>query len=606
MRSASQSALRLTGVLLLLGVATAGEVWSQSRSTPGLRSTPARETQNRVIDQPIQEYFAESVGFTHLGTDFGAVGPAADRIAWESGSVRVSTAADSWAGMWHSLAGLRSEPEVLCDMARCFPALIRPPFQPRCKELFIRCRGRGTIVVEIRSVADESLWAAEIVVDSPQSDTFVRPLPVASLRQCKYATWLVRPAAEVTIDSFGLRIEQPRQPLQTRLFVESLAKLARCYSPQTHLVKDKAHYSAGSFDCIPTSGMFCLAVAVAAHHEFVDQQDALTILRDIHRTVSAIPRGHGLLPHFTTIAGGVAEIAPGTEFSSVDTSLYYHGMLLAAEILGDEKISQELWDQIRQIDFRYLTSEEGNITHGLKGDGQTKLAYDWTDWGGETALVWLLRAMADDRFQPVPMRSPGRVFQGVGFIAEIQSLFYPQFSRPQPDRFSGVNWLQARRALLHDQQNYFPPAVPARQMGVYGLSAGEAERSQGYVANGSEIPNLNLIHPHYLLMSGSIAADPKAIYEPLARMEANGFLPPWGMVENLRADLTEYLPFHGSLNACFECLAAYHLAAAASGKSDAIHTAAERAEPLRQAIQLFYPVKSEAAEKRRRTRALSR
>jgi hypothetical protein len=72
-------------------------------------------------------------------------------------------------------------------------------------------------------------------------------------------------------------------------------------------------------------------------------------------------------------------------------------------------------------------------------------------------------------------------------------------------------------------------------------------------------------------------------------MEEKGLMPPWGLVENVDADLKEYLPMGGSLNASFECLSAYHLWAKANGKPDAIYRAAESCEPLRRAMKTFYP-----------------
>src|SRR6476661_1590459 len=72
------------------------------------------------VNQPVQEYFTPfgvdttpadrgtyGTQFTHLGTDFGAMGPEGGRIGWaEGGAARVDlTKAEGWAGLWHSLAG---------------------------------------------------------------------------------------------------------------------------------------------------------------------------------------------------------------------------------------------------------------------------------------------------------------------------------------------------------------------------------------------------------------------------------------------------------------------------------------------------------------------
>src|SRR5438132_3521781 len=137
------------------------------------------------------------------------------------------------------------------------------------------------------------------------------------------------------------------------------------------------------------------------------------------------------------------------------------------------------------------------------------------------------------------MSNSGKVYNGVGFIAEIQSLFYPQFACEEPDAITGVNWLKARRELLEEQMAYFPktwPGSKAALLGVYGLSAGEGFRGVGYTANGTQTtnranptsclpPSVDLIHPHYILMSGLLRSNPADTYDLLQKMEEAGFIP---------------------------------------------------------------------------------
>src|SRR5439155_3777130 len=179
---------------------------------------------------------------------------------------------------------------------------------------------------------------------------------------------------------------------------------------------------------------------------------------------------------------------------------------------------------------------------------------------------------------------------GVGFIGEIQSLFYPQFDSPRPDAVTGTNWRQLRLVLLAEQQAYYPthePYVLAALTGVYGLSAGEGYRGRGYVANGTHKVKEDLIHPHYILMAGRW--QPAKTYELLQRMEALGLLPPWGMVENITPDLSEYLPMLGSLDAAFECLGSFHMWTRFTGEGDAIDAACRESTLMSKAIAAFYP-----------------
>jgi hypothetical protein len=375
-----------------------------------------------------------------------------------------------------------------------------------------------------------------------------------------------------------LLIQFPPLSLAQRVMLVSYAKLARCYTPARGVAKDIANLPAGEFDNVPASGLFCLATAAACGVGMVDRTFALEALHRVHEVIAGLPRVLGLLPHFIREVDGHNRIHPGTEYSTGDTSIYYHSMLLAAQMLG-------------QIAFTNLKDREGFVVRGLKEDGRTPLTSYWHDWGGETALVLLLERMAEGETARLQMNHSGRVFRGVGFIIEIQSLFYPQFSLDRPDALTGRNWLAERSSLLDQQLHYFPRTWPDRgaaRLGVYGLSAGEGFRGLGYRVNGTERIAEKLIHPHYILMSATLRP-PGDVYQVLHVMETQGLLPPWGMVEDVTADLKEYLAWIGSLNASFEALGAYHLWAKQSGQPDAIYEAAECCPPLRQAIRAFYP-----------------
>ena len=110
------------------------------------------------------------------------------------------------------------------------------------------------------------------------------------------------------------------------------------------------------------------------------------------------------------------------------------------------------------------------------------------------------------------------------------------------------------------------------------------------VANGTQYQSADVIHPHYMLMSAQLRG-PDDSYELLRRMESRGLMPPWGLVENVTTDLTEYAPMLGSLNAAFECLGAYHLAVQTLGRPNNIYQAALDCPPLARAIETFYPRK---------------
>ena len=105
----------------------------------GFAPARAAEPASVRLDQPVQEYFTplgadvtpldqDTYGtrFTHLGSDFGAMGPHAGRVGWApGGAARVDLRdADGWAGLWHSLAGPAAERDRTLDFARCYPPVV--------------------------------------------------------------------------------------------------------------------------------------------------------------------------------------------------------------------------------------------------------------------------------------------------------------------------------------------------------------------------------------------------------------------------------------------------------------------------------------------------
>ena len=611
----------------------------------------ARPARRSSVEQPVQEYFADFRGpspfrgVTHIASDYGPMGPGESWLTWRPGRIEIELKDDGpeWAGMWHSLEGLAREKERTLDFARVYPPWIRDEAQPRCTGLVVRAAGTGTLRIDIRSRDDDIIWEATSRLDTvDETRRLLVDCPTDRLPATKVVAWRATRPCRLSIDSIGLRLQLPPTPFEKRVFLTSYAKLSRCYVRTDGVVKDRAHVPAGRFCAVPASGMFCLATAAAWQLGIVDRAFAEETLHKVHRTMSAVPKARGLLPHFiskslfqndpwegeapaeppSAFRGRLSHAAPvrgsagaspshhasdaahsetasevgdgyrihgKTEFSTVDSALYYHGMLLAAEMLGERAVRDELVQAIRSIELDKLRGANGAISHGLRTDGRTLIRSSWTGWGGETALVLLLERIAlGDAARPKMDRS-GKVFRGRGFIAEVQSLFYPQFGEDRVDAVSGVNWLTARRALLADQMAYLPRDTAAATLGLYGLSAGEGPRGVGYVVNGTATrPTADLIHPHYVLMSG-ILRPPGEVYALLRAMGSRDLFPPWGMVENAKADLSEHHPMLGSLNAAFEALAAYHLWANATGQPDAIYDAARSCPPLARAIRAFYP-----------------
>ncbi len=426
----------------------------------------------------------------------------------------------------------------------------------------------------------------------------------------------ILPAFQAKIVSSGqkrITLAMPKMAPEVRFFLESLVKLGMSYyeTDQFALVKDRAESGAGEMDSIPASGMYALALSAAQAENMVSRDEAVRILRKIYGTVnndSVMPTQYGILPHFVRWkAGKYISLA---EYSTVDTALYYHSMLLASEILGQSDIETGLENAIKKIDFKALTIQNGAgrgfISMGIDSDGKTIFKDKvWRHWGGESALVLLLARMSGQTpgfpvsCNPGEAGSSGNVFDGRGFIAEIQSLFYPQFDSAQPDRLTGQNWVGARRQLLHDQlqrtlEDF--PGSKAAEDGLYGYSCGEAVGmcANNYCENGIKdgenrfIKPQPIIFPHYILMSSQASENPAAQLNKLELLEKKGLFSPWGLAESFDIELKKTDWMMGSLNASFEAISAYHLLGRITGKPDVIYASARRMALLKEAIGIFY------------------
>jgi hypothetical protein len=90
-------------------------------------------------------------------------------------------------------------------------------------------------------------------------------------------------------------------------------------------------------------------------------------------------------------------------------------------------------------------------------------------------------------------------------------------------------------------------------------------------------------------MAGMSEPDPAITYRLLVDLEKAGYLTPWGLVENISADGSRYLPMISGLNAAFEAISAYHVMARALKHENVIYKASQDLPEVRTAIKVFYP-----------------
>lgn len=579
----SRSLLFIGFSLLLLSgpVAGAEEVWQPvtdySISFPG----------DRLNAAPAINPFEN---FTHLGTDFGWMGPGLSRIDAHAGSIRTKPDGE-WTGAWHSLAGLAMESDRLFD-----PTDIIGLGGPDAKRagivaVTVDARGNGAFRIELSDGAKAVHWAKSITLVPGEPTRHRFDVNAAELGKLKFINWVAEPGCAAEVSSIGFEVARPEMSLEEWMFRVSMGKMRRCYDVASGLVRDRAHTPAGRFDSVTSSGLNALASAVAVREGVLEKEQVDNEVRRTTQALLRMPKAAGFLPHFTRRGpDGSPEVHPGTEYSTVDTAIAFHCLRLAGDILDLQDVSAAVGQAISNLDFDLLTDSEGWIGHGFSQDGTTPLANQWRDWGGETALVLALEAMVPGREPRGRMEPGGKVFRGVAFIAEIQSLFYPDFDRNEPDLVTGTVWPTARHDLLERQAAYvveqWPDSAAARS-GIFGVSAGEAGMpGAGYTANGVDVPGVRWLHPHAMVM-GLALSSRMEFPEGIRNLERAGLLFPQGLPENAEVGLILHNPMQGSLNAGFEALSAYH--GWRRGNNDAIDEASRRDPMLRAGIRRFWP-----------------
>lgn len=589
--------------LCLLPLLVSPVLQAADETSPRRKVLQPVHTYSNLLDTHLPPQYGAHIlngflNYTHLGSDFGFVGPGQllcdcrpDAICAE-----LPNNPDAWAGVWHSLNGLAREHQSL-DLRACYPLLIAPAFQPKITGLRAVVTGKGMFKLELKSVdeplrkktAETSEWIQKFPLEGGEH-TLVAPIDSTKIPTAQFLNWIAEPGADLCVDSLSLEVELPPVDFPTYVFLASYAKLARCYDEGTGLVRDRAHITATAFNNVAATGMFALATAAAQRLGVVEEARARETLRHVLGTVLSLPRERGLLPHFVYQKDGRWAPLPGSEYSTIDTALCLISLRLAAQMLNDTESSERVLKTMQGVAMNTLRNADGYVLHGLRENGEVLASY-WKDWGGETALVLILqRIAAGPSFIP-KMDGNGRTHRGIGFISELPALFLPQFNTDAPGRAGRVDWRAFRRQLLTEQKAYFPAHAPqslAAQMGLYGLSAGEGARGRGYHVGGVEDQDQQLISPHYILMSALLEPDVNTVYDLLRKMEARGWFPPWGLPENIDADGTSYLPMLSSLNASFEALAAYHLLTKYRQQDDEIYRAATNDPIFQDGIQAVF------------------
>ncbi|MFD0892624.1 hypothetical protein KBB96_14465 [Luteolibacter ambystomatis] len=526
---------------------------------------------------------------SNFGGEIGFTPARPARITAKDGALVIAKGSSA-EGLWASLAGPAGESDRTFDAGDLLGIGGLPASRVPVTAVAVDVKGKGKLRVQIGDVKRVPLWSGELTVDSTESTRLRLPFDAKLAAKAKFLSFTVPPETEITLRRMGFEAEKPDIEPADWLFRISLGKLRRCLDPQSGLTAARAHTGKGRFLALPGSGMNALATAIAAKQGLIDPKQAADEVRVTARTLLAINQSHGFLPHFANREpDGRVERSEKTEYSSVDTALTLQGLLLAADVLELNDTAEAVRQRIRSIDWSGMIDEKGFPHHGYSSSTGQVLSGAYRGWGGEQALTVLLEGMARGDKAQGKLATNGKIYRGVGFIAEIQSLFHPDFDRPEADRLSGISWPETRRRLANDQAGYFTkrkPECPASKLGLWGLSAGEGGMpGAAYAANGCDLPDLTWIHPHYPVMA--CMSDPARLEQVIGAFEKAGLLFPRGLPETVSIDGVRYNPMQCSLNASFETLAAYHAWKRPSGQD--VVDQASLADPLiRMGMRRFY------------------
>ena len=517
----------------------------------------------------------------------------------------VATSGDqgtSWVGRWHSLqhTALEVGDADVISFTAPLPAPIASQCQMPITALRFRACGTGHGKLEIKDRNNQLLRTYSFSTSSVDWQTIRVDVDPTGLNQAKLLNLVIESPSDLYVDDLGLVMAAPQwlwdDPLMYAL-VTTYGALLRAYDPITGRTRDHGHWPSGDFDTIPGCGFQALAAAIAADLGIISLDDARQIARQSIAAMLAVPRYYGLLPHWM-------EQGSPLDYSTVDSALALIPGLIACRILDLSAEETSLLQVIDGIEWSPLIDAQNRVSHGYAADGSVS-PYTWSAFGGESALVQLLRLLQDPNAALFAIDPQPPVYGGRGFIAEIAALLIPQLGFDNVADRNGVNWRQMRIAMLADQKTYFTAHYVgslAAELGLYGLSAVEIRDQNANtsyltagIGDGTVPPEDGggWIAPHYGAMAASLDVDGADLL--MKQWQDLGILQPMiGLPEAVFAGNAGLAPanWHSaqiSLNTSFSVFGLVHAIRARDGGPDVIYDSVCSCPRLAAAVQAMVP-----------------
>ena len=483
-------ALTLSFVLLALTLVlmpSAGQHVVKGGNSALTSSETGSEQQMAILVDDYAQQFNQGYqpcqGHNRLGGDWGPINDGSGNVVRGQGrmTATIMSTTSTGVGIWTSLNHHIYECSPI-NFSAIFPPQIKPEFQGQMTGLRIEViTGTGTISVELKLGHAECSppyptqeivkWNEAVTLSGgPRDVSFDLP---SNLGQIQTLSWsLLGTGGDfVVVDRVELTATVPYTDTPQRAFLWSYAQLLYNWDPKSGLTRDHACYEANQFDNISASGLQAAAAALAWHLGFISEVSATAIVTRTTEALLALPRCHGLWPHFTQKVTSGTEIisnsgiVPGTEWSSIDTTIAAIALIEAREALRLDTKAVE--DILKGIAWQDLILPNGSISHGyttatpecarLRAGGQLtgfcecsqRMGYDWRPFGLESWIVNLGYAAATGRVATFEHAPP--TWNGGGFVDELAWLLMPPLCR---DRW-GTDWCSYSQKAVDRQLGYY-------------------------------------------------------------------------------------------------------------------------------------------------------
>lgn len=310
-----------------------------------------------------------------------------------------------------------------------------------------------------------------------------------------------RPGAILTADDDALLDDLQRASFQ--FFVEQA-------DPVTGLVRDRARADGSPSEgkaSVSACGFALSSWAIATQRGWVERPAALERVRQMLRFLATkAPRHHGFFYHFMEMGTGAR--AWQCEVSSIDTSLFLAGAIVAREYFQDPEITELVNQLYRELDWRWFLNGGNSLSMGWH-DETGFSRYRWQIYSEHTTMSILgLGAPEnglDRSYWSTWKREPAGTYAGFHFI-QGPPLFIHQYAhayfdfRDRRDAFAdyyhnSVLATLAQRQFCIDLRPEFPTwserlwgLTASDSAGGYKAWGGPPRTSEGNALDGTIVP----------------------------------------------------------------------------------------------------------------------